>query len=161
MPASSENLRAGLKVYRDHKHVRMRPIVQMSGDWQEFLTETGIPCGAVTGLTAQMQFRIIRWIYCVPAVVGKVKDPAAKYYLALRLSVPRNPGMVIAANPSTLVNLARAGDHEKESLIRDLHDRLGSTVIVVTHDMKVATSCDRTITLRDGAVVEDVRRVTR
>jgi hypothetical protein len=112
----------GLKVYRDHPEVRMRPIVQMSGDWQEFLTEAGIPCGAVTGLTAQMQMRIVRWIYCVPAIVGKVKDPAAKYYLALRLSVPRNPGMIIAANPSTLVNLARAGDQEKETLIRDIHD---------------------------------------
>src|SRR5262249_46641869 len=100
----------GLKAYRDHREVRMRPIVQMSGDWQEFLTETGIPCGAVTGLTAQMQLRIIRWIYCVPAIVGKVKDPAAKYYLALRLSVPRKPGMIIAANPSTLVIMARAGD---------------------------------------------------
>jgi hypothetical protein len=112
----------GLRAYRDHHEVRLRPIVQMSGDWQEFLTETGVPCGAVTGLTAQMQLRIIRWIYCVPAIVGKVKDPAAKYYLALRLSVPRNPGMIIAANPSTLVSLARAGDLEKEKLIRDIHD---------------------------------------
>jgi hypothetical protein len=112
----------GLKAYRDHHEVRLRPIVQLSGDWQEFLTETGIPCGAVTGLTAQMQFRIIRWIYCVPAIVGKVKDSAAKYYLALRLSLPRKPGMIIAANPSTLMSLARAGDKEKETLIRDLHD---------------------------------------
>src|SRR5438094_1738286 len=95
----------GLMAYRDHPEVRLRPIVQMSGDWQEFLTETGIPCGAVTGLTAQMQMRIIRWIYTVPAIVGTVKDPAAKYYLALRLSVPRKAGMIIAANPSTLVNL--------------------------------------------------------
>jgi GH3 auxin-responsive promoter len=112
----------GLKVYRNHPEVRFRPIVQMSGDWQEFLTETGIPCGAVTGLTAQTQLRIIRWIYCVPAILGKVKDPAAKYYLTLRLSVPRNPGLMIAANPSTLVNLARAGDLEKETLIRDIRD---------------------------------------
>jgi hypothetical protein len=53
----------GLKVFRDHPEVRMRPIVQMSGDWQEFHTEhTQIPCGAVTGLTAQMQMRIIRWL---------------------------------------------------------------------------------------------------
>jgi hypothetical protein len=112
----------GLQAYRGHPEVRMRPIVQMSGDWEEFRTETGIPCGAVTGLTATMQMRIIRWIYCVPAVVGKVKDPAAKYYLALRLSVPRKAGLIIAANPSTLVNLARAGDLEKERLIRDIHD---------------------------------------
>src|SRR5438874_11931716 len=112
----------GLKVFRDHPEVKLRPIVQLSGDWQEFTTPAGIPCGSVTGLTATMQFRMIRWLYCVPACVGKVKDPAAKYYLALRLSLLRRVGMIIAANPSTLVNLARAGDFDKESLIRDIHD---------------------------------------
>jgi putative ABC transport system ATP-binding protein len=44
------------------------------------------------------------------------------------------------------------------ALIRDLHARLGSTVVIVTHDMKVAESCARTIVLRDGRIVEDVRR---
>jgi hypothetical protein len=112
----------GLKVYRDHQEVRLRPIVQLSGDWQEFHTDQGIPCGAVTGLTAHMQYFFIRWIYCVPGIVGKVKDPAAKYYVALRLSLPRRVAMIIAANPSTLVNMARAGDQEKESLIRDIRD---------------------------------------
>lgn len=112
----------GLKVFRDHPEVRLRPIVQISGDWQETHTEAGIPCGAVTGLTATMQMRIIRWLYCVPACVGKVKDALAKYYLVMRLSLPRKVGMIIAANPSTLVNLARAGDQEKEALIRDLFD---------------------------------------
>ncbi|HWY85680.1 MAG TPA: GH3 auxin-responsive promoter family protein [Gemmataceae bacterium] len=112
----------GLKAFRDHPEVRLRPIVQMSGDWQEFNTPAGIPCGSVSGLTASMQLRIIRWLYCVPASVGKVKDPAAKYYLALRLSLARRVGMIVAANPSTLVNMARAGDQDKESLVRDLHD---------------------------------------
>jgi hypothetical protein len=112
----------GLRAYDDHPEVKLRPILQLSGDWDEFRTEANIPCGAVTGLTAVMQKRIVHWLYCVPACVGKVKDARAKYYLALRLSLARRVGMIIAANPSTLVNLARAGDAEKESLIRDLHD---------------------------------------
>jgi hypothetical protein len=112
----------GLRVFRDHHEVRLRPIVQFSGDGDEFRTEAGIPCGAVTGLTARMQKRIIRWLYCVPACVGRVKNAAAKYYLVLRLSLPRRVGMVIAANPSTLVNLARLGEQQKEALLRDLHD---------------------------------------
>jgi GH3 auxin-responsive promoter len=112
----------GLQVFRDHPAVKLRPIVQLSGDWDEFRTEAGIPCGAVTGLTATMQKRIIHWLYCVPPCVAKVKDARAKYYLALRLSLPRRVGMVIAANPSTLVQLARAGDAEKETLLRDLRD---------------------------------------
>jgi putative ABC transport system ATP-binding protein len=45
-------------------------------------------------------------------------------------------------------------------LIRDLHSRLGSTIIVVTHDMNVAQSCERTIALRDGRIVEDSSRAT-
>ncbi len=128
----------GLKVYRDHPEVRLRPIVQLSGDWQEFHTDAGVPCGAVTGLTAQMQMWIIRRIYCVPAIVGTIKDAAAKNYLALRLSVPRKVGMIIAANPSTLVNMARGGDQEKETLIRDIHDGTLSTKFDIAPEIRAA-----------------------
>ncbi len=112
----------GLKVFRDHREVRMRPILQMAGDPEEFRTESGVPCGAVTGLTAKMQKRIIRWLYSVPACAARIKDPRTKYYVVLRMSVPRKIGMIIAANPSTLINLARTGDQDKEALIRDIHD---------------------------------------
>jgi putative ABC transport system ATP-binding protein len=44
------------------------------------------------------------------------------------------------------------------ALIRDLHQQLGSTVIIVTHDPHVADACPRTVRMRDGRVVEDVRR---
>ncbi len=113
----------GMRLFRyDHPEVKLRPIVQISSDWDEFRTEAGIPCGSVTGLTAEMQKRIIRWLYCVPGCTGRIKDTNAKYYVVLRLSLPREVGMVVAANPSTLVNLAKAGDRYKESLIRDIHD---------------------------------------
>ena len=112
----------GLRAFQDHVKVPMTPIVQMSGDWREELTEAGTPCGAVTGLTASMQNPVIRRLYAVPGSAGRIKDPAAKQYLALRLSMPRQVGMVIAANPSTLVNLARFGDEHSETLIRDIRD---------------------------------------
>jgi putative ABC transport system ATP-binding protein len=44
------------------------------------------------------------------------------------------------------------------ALVRDLHARLQATVVIVTHDMTVAESCQRTIALRDGRIVSDVRR---
>ncbi len=44
------------------------------------------------------------------------------------------------------------------ALLKDLHARLGATVVIVTHDMQVAESCRRTVHMRDGRVVEDVRR---
>ena len=98
----------GLQVFRSHPEVKLRPILQFSGDWEESFTEAGIPCGAVTGLTANMQKRIIRFIYCAPPCIAKVKDPLAKYYLVLRLSLHRQVAMIVAANPSTLIAMARA-----------------------------------------------------
>jgi putative ABC transport system ATP-binding protein len=66
------------------------------------------------------------------------------------------PPVLLADEPTGNLD-SRTGD-EILSLIRDLHTRLHSTVIIVTHDMKVAESCSRTIALRDGRVVQDVRR---
>ena len=149
----------GLKVFRDHRAVRFRPIVQISGDWQEFTTPAGIPCGAVTGLTASMQMRLIRWLYCVPASVSRVKDAAAKYYVALRLSIPRKVGMIIAANPSTLINLARLGDQEKESLLRDMRDGTLSDRFDVPADVRADLA--RKLTVQYPERVRELEEIVR
>jgi putative ABC transport system ATP-binding protein len=66
------------------------------------------------------------------------------------------PPILLADEPTG--NLDTATGTEILRLIHDLHDRLGATVLVVTHDQKVAESCPRTIHLRDGKIFEDVRR---
>jgi putative ABC transport system ATP-binding protein len=66
------------------------------------------------------------------------------------------PPILLADEPTG--NLDTHSGDDILALIRDLHARLGSTVVVVTHDMNVAKSCARTIALRDGRVVEDVLR---
>ncbi|RUL88498.1 GH3 auxin-responsive promoter family protein [Tautonia sociabilis] len=98
----------------------MRPILQLASDWKESRTPSGIPCGAITGLTAAMQHPLIRLNYCMPPAASRIRDVEAKYYVALRLSAYRNVGALIAANPSTLLGIARLGDREKQTLIRDL-----------------------------------------
>ena len=66
------------------------------------------------------------------------------------------PPILLADEPTG--NLDTATGIEILKLMHDLHDRLGATVLVVTHDKAVAESCPRTIHLRDGKVFEDVRR---
>jgi len=66
------------------------------------------------------------------------------------------PPVLLADEPTG--NLDTHTGTEILTLIRDLHTRLGSTVVIVTHDMAVAQSCDRTIALRDGHIIQDVRR---
>ena len=66
------------------------------------------------------------------------------------------PPIILADEPTG--NLDTHTGEEILSLVRDLHTRFRSTVVIVTHDMNVAESCPRTIALRDGRVVEDIRR---
>ena len=66
------------------------------------------------------------------------------------------PPILLADEPTG--NLDSATGAEILNLIHDLHERLGSTVLMVTHDAVVAGSCPRTIGIRDGRVVSDVRR---
>jgi len=50
----------------------------------------------------------------------------------------RKVGLIIAANPSTMVNLARAGDLEKETLLRDLADGTLSDRFDIPQDVRAA-----------------------
>ena len=66
------------------------------------------------------------------------------------------PPILLADEPTG--NLDTATGREILKLIDDLHSRLGSTVLIVTHDLEVAERCSRTVALRDGHIVEDRRR---
>lgn len=144
----------GVRAWQKHPEMRLRPIVQLAGEWDEFRTEAGIPCGALTGLTAHMQKRIVQWLYCFPPIAGKVKDAHAKYYIALRLGLARKVGMLVAANPSTLLSLARTGDQEKETLLRDLHNG------TLTADLDLPADVRAAITARLRPAPERARELT-
>jgi putative ABC transport system ATP-binding protein len=63
------------------------------------------------------------------------------------------PPILLADEPTG--NLDTHTGEDILRLMHDLHDRLGATVLVVTHDRTVAESCPRNLTLRDGRVVLD------
>jgi putative ABC transport system ATP-binding protein len=66
------------------------------------------------------------------------------------------PPVLLADEPTGNLDTHTGG--EILDLIRGLHQRLGSTVLIVTHDLEVAHSCPRTIALRDARIEGDVRR---
>jgi putative ABC transport system ATP-binding protein len=63
------------------------------------------------------------------------------------------PPILLADEPTG--NLDTHTGEDILTLMRDLHQRLKSTVLIVTHDRVVAESCPRVVALRDGRVVED------
>jgi putative ABC transport system ATP-binding protein len=66
------------------------------------------------------------------------------------------PPVLLADEPTGNLDTHTGQDILK--LIDDLHTRLGSTILIVTHDPEVANRCSRTVALRDGRIVEDRRR---
>jgi putative ABC transport system ATP-binding protein len=66
------------------------------------------------------------------------------------------PPILLADEPTG--NLDSANGASILRLLHDLHERLGATVLIVTHDAGVAASAPRTIHLCDGRIAEDVRR---
>ena len=76
--------------------------------------------------------------------------------VAIARAMVTRPAVLLADEPTG--NLDTHTGAEILALIRDLHERLSATVLIVTHDPGVAESCRRTITLRDAHVVGDVRR---
>jgi putative ABC transport system ATP-binding protein len=67
------------------------------------------------------------------------------------------PPILLADEPTG--NLDTHTGQEILRLIDNLHSQLGSTVLIVTHDLEVAGRCARTVALRDGHIVEDRRRL--
>ena len=76
--------------------------------------------------------------------------------IAIARALSIYPPILLADEPTGNLDTSTGLDILK--LIRDLHERLGATVLIVTHDLAVADSCARTIHIRDGHVFQDVRR---
>ena len=125
---------AGLKAYRkgwhvwgvhaldDHLDAFGAKILQITSRMDEETTPSGIPAGAMSGLTARGQRLTVRRMYVMPPEASAADDMATKYYLACRLGLMERRVMPITANPSTLLGLAKAMDGRREDLIRDVAD---------------------------------------
>jgi len=76
--------------------------------------------------------------------------------VAIARALINDPTLILADEPTG--NLDTVTGAEILKLLRDLHSRLGTTALLVTHDLAVAHNCPRTVTLRDGRIVGDDRR---
>jgi putative ABC transport system ATP-binding protein len=76
--------------------------------------------------------------------------------VAIARALSGNPPILLADEPTG--NLDTRTGRDILALLHDVHERLGSTVVIVTHDAHVAGTCARTITIRDGRVIEDITR---
>jgi putative ABC transport system ATP-binding protein len=70
--------------------------------------------------------------------------------VALAVGVAASPKLLLVDEPTS--QLDAEGRDAAISLIKEINRRLGSTVVIVTHDPAVASAIPRTVTIRDGRV---------
>lgn len=76
--------------------------------------------------------------------------------VAVARALINNPAVILADEPSG--SLDSKNKNELHQLFFNLRDKFGQTFVIVTHDEELARLTDRTIHLKDGEVVDEVRK---
>ena len=71
--------------------------------------------------------------------------------VAIARSIVNSPSVLLADEPSG--NLDTHNKEEIHRLFFELRDRLGQTVVIVTHDEGLAAMADRRIAMSDGRII--------
>lgn len=73
--------------------------------------------------------------------------------MAIARALVTQPALLLADEPTGNVDTKTAAD--VFALLRRFNTQFGCAVLVVTHDPRLAETCDRTISLVDGRIAGD------
>lgn len=79
--------------------------------------------------------------------------------VAIGRALMNAPAVMLADEPTG--SLDSKNGHEIMRLLKSSHEKYQQTLIVVTHDENIALQADRIISMSDGKVIRDERRVAR
>ncbi|MDQ7024192.1 MAG: ABC transporter ATP-binding protein [Anaerolineae bacterium] len=74
--------------------------------------------------------------------------------VAIAVALANQPKLLLADEPTGALDSVNSDT--MMSLLMDLREKHGLTVLMVTHNMEVAAYADRVLTLRDGALAQDM-----
>jgi putative ABC transport system ATP-binding protein len=77
--------------------------------------------------------------------------------VAIARALVNRPSLLLADEPTG--NLDSAAARDVVSVLRERHAE-GQTIVLVTHDLRVASSADRVVTMRDGAIAGETDMAT-
>ena len=76
--------------------------------------------------------------------------------VAIGRALISKPKLILADEPTG--NLDQKNSREIIKLFRELNEKYGQTILLITHDEKIAEHAERILVIEDGQIVKDSRR---
>jgi putative ABC transport system ATP-binding protein len=76
--------------------------------------------------------------------------------VAIARALVKNPPLILADEPTG--NLDSRSGKDVISILTSLHAEQGITLVIITHDPRIAQHCQRTIYIRDGQIVTEAEQ---
>ena len=76
--------------------------------------------------------------------------------VAIGRALISKPKLILADEPTG--NLDQKNSREIIKLFRELNEKYGQTILLITHDEKIAEHAERVLVIEDGQIVKDSRR---
>ena len=79
-----------------------------------------------------------------------------KQRVAICRALVNNPDLILADEPTG--NLDSKSGKIVVKALEDINTRINKTIVMVTHDPQIASYCNRIIFLKDGCIMDDIRK---
>lgn len=113
-------------------------IVSVVGKQIEGYTPDGTIYGSVSGFTQSRCPGFVKKLYASPSEIFNIDDYTARNYAIMRMGIERNITLVVAANPSTMVEMQHNVDKWWDEYVKDIENGTMSTKVDIPEDVRKA-----------------------
>lgn len=124
--------------YKNRPKVFTGYIVSVVGKQIEGYTPDGTIYGSVSGFTQARCPGFVRKLYVSPNDIYRIEDYTARNYAIMRMGIERNVTLVVAANPSTMVEMQHNVDQWWEEYVSDIERGTMSDKVDIPADIREA-----------------------
>ncbi|MCF0175510.1 MAG: GH3 auxin-responsive promoter family protein [Bacteroidales bacterium] len=113
-------------------------IVCVVGKQIEGYTPDGTIYGSVSGFTQKNCPGFVKKLYASPSDIFNIDDYTARNYAIMRMGIERNVTIVVAANPSTMVEMQKVVDRWFDEFVKDIENGTLSDKVNIPDDIRAA-----------------------
>ncbi|MDR2109738.1 MAG: GH3 auxin-responsive promoter family protein [Spirochaetaceae bacterium] len=105
---------------REKPHVWDKPALSIVGKAVEGAAPDGTLYGSISGISQRDIPKFMQVIHTAPADVFHIVDYKARYYAIMRMGIERDAHLIIAANPSSLVEMQNNANEFYDEYVDDI-----------------------------------------